>query len=83
MTVEGRVFCLATSVTRRTQSLDGRGACLRGIHTDPKEMACQPSSLISAIHRNLPYFTANPFEGVNLTNATFTAENILNDVVVM
>ena len=46
-------------------------------------MTCQPSSLISAIHRNLPYFTSNPFEGVNLTNATFTVENILDDVVVM
>ena len=43
---------------------------------------CQPSSLISAIHRNLPYFTDNPFEGVNLTNATITAQNILEDVVV-
>lgn len=48
-----------------------------------RKMACQPSSLISSIHRNLPYFTANPFDGVNLTNATFTVENILDDVVVM
>lgn len=45
-------------------------------------MTCEPSSLISAIHRNLPYFTNNPFQGANLTNATITVENILEDVLV-
>ena len=46
-------------------------------------MSCEPSSLISAIHRNLPYFTNNPFEGVNLTNATITVDNILEDLLVV
>ena len=46
-------------------------------------MTCEPSSLISAIHRNLPYFTNNPFEGTNLTNATITVENILEDLLVL
>ena len=45
-------------------------------------MTCQPSSLINSIHRNLPYFTNNPFEGQNLTNATFTVDNIIQDVEV-
>jgi hypothetical protein len=45
-------------------------------------MSCEPSSLISAIHRNLPYFTNNPFEGVNFTNATITVDNILEDLLV-
>ena len=46
-------------------------------------MSCEPSSLISAIHRNLPYFTNNPFEGVNLTNATITVDNTLEDLLVV
>ncbi len=60
-----------------------RGSILGACHALWRTMSCEPSSLISAIHRNLPYFTNNPFEGVNLTNATITVDNILEDLLVV
>ena len=61
----------------------GRVKLLLHVALEPRTMTCEPSSLISVIHRNLPYFTSNAFQGVNLTNVTITVENILEDVLVL
>ena len=58
------------------------GACQTLLRSAQLAMSCEHSTLIGAIHRNLPYFTNNPFEDVNLSNATITVENILEDVLV-